>query len=99
MKVTVFAKRIQKKDGTKFTGYVSKLRRHDGTEDYVRVRFNEGTVLPQSFPAIIEVTGANLQTKHITAQDGSEYDRKTLWIKSYTPTGEEYVDHSLDDYE
>lgn len=99
MKVTVFAKRITKRDGSKFTGFVSRLTRKDGTEDYVRVKFNEGTAIPARFPAVITVVKANLQTRHITADDGSQYDRKTLWISGWEPSGEEYVDHSLDDYQ
>lgn len=101
MKVTVFAKRIRKQDGSSFTGYVSQLTRTDGTRQYVRVRFNQGVQLPAEFPAVIEIEkkNANLAKKTITNHDGTTYDRFTLWIAAYKPSGEKYVDHSLDDFQ
>ena len=101
MKVTVFAKRIRKQDGSNFTGYVSQLTHMDGTKQYVRVRFNQGVQLPAEFPAVIEVEKqhANLSKKVVTNQDGSTYARYTFWIAAWKPTGEKYVDHSLDDFQ
>lgn len=101
MKVTVFAKRIRKHDGSSFTGYISQLTRTDGSRQYVRVRFNKGLTLPVDFPAVIDIEKqhANLTKKTITNQDGTTYDRYTLWIAAYKLTGEKYVDHSLDDFQ
>ena len=100
MKITVFSKKITKQDGSKFTGYVTKLHKKDGSEIYCRVRFHEGCGVPHEFPAIIEVKKdyANLVRKHYT-NDDKEYDIYTLWITDWSPTEEKYVDHSLDDFE
>lgn len=100
MKITVFSKKISKHDGSKFTGYVTKLYKIDGSEYYCRVRFREGCNIPHEFPAIIDVNKdkANLVRKHYT-KDDKEYDIYTLWITDWNPTEEKYVDHSLDDFE
>ena len=100
MKITVFSKKITKHDGSKFTGYVTKLHKIDGSEIYCRVRFREGCSTPHEFPAIIEVKKdyANLVRTHYT-NDDKEYVICTLWITDWKPTDEKYVDHSLDDFE
>lgn len=100
MKITVFSKKISKHDGSKFTGYVTKLKKKDGTEIYCRVRFHEGCSAPHECPAIIEVEKdhANLVKKHYK-NDDKEYDIYTLWITDWEATLEKYVDHSLDDFE
>ena len=100
MKITVFSKKISKHDGSKFTGYVTKLKKKDGSEIYCRVRFREGCAAPGKFPAIIEVEKdhANLVRRHYK-NDDKEYDIYTLWITDWEPTDEKYIDHSLDDFE
>ena len=100
MKITVFSKKITKHDGSKFTGYVTKLKKKDGSEIYCRVRFREGCSAPRECPAIIAVNKdkANLIKRHYTTED-KEYDIYTLWITDWTPTEEKYVDRSLDDFE
>ena len=100
MKITVFSKKISKYDGSKFTGYVTKLHKKDGSEIYCRVRFREGCSVPRECPAIIEVEKdyANLVKRHYK-NDDKEYDIYTLWITDWSPTEEKYVDHSLDDFE
>ena len=98
MKITVFSKKISKHDGSKFTGYVTKLKKKDGSELYCRVRFHEGCSAPRECPAIIEVEKANLVKRHYENEDKA-YDIYTLWITDWKPTDEKYVDHSLDDFE
>lgn len=100
MKITVFSKKITKHDGSKFTGYVTKLHKIDGSEIYCRVRFREGCTAPRECPAIIEVKKdyVNLIRTHYT-NDDKEYVFYTLWITDWKPTEEKYVDHSLDDFE
>lgn len=101
MKVTIFAKRIKKHDGTSFTGYVTKLTRKDGSEQYARVRFNQDVQLPREFPAVIIIPAgkANLQQQDLTKDDGTTYTRYTLWVSGWDPSGEKFVDHSLDDFQ
>ena len=100
MKITVFSKKISKHDGSKFTGYVTKLHKKDGSEIYCRVRFREGCSAPRECPAIIEVEKdhANLVRRHYK-NDDKEYDIYTLWITDWEPTDEKYIDHSLDEFE
>ena len=100
MKITVFSKKISKHDGSKFTGYVTKLTKKEGSEIYCRVRFREGCSAPRECPAIIEVEKdhANLVRRHYK-NDDKEYDIYTLWITDWEPTDEKYIDHSLDEFE
>ena len=100
MKITVFSKKISKHDGSKFTGYVTKLKKKDGSEIYCRVRFHDGCNGPRECPAIIEVEKdkANLVKRHYK-NDDQEYDIYTLWITDWNLAEEKYVDHSLDDFE
>ena len=100
MKITVFSKKISKHDGSKFTGYVTKLHKKDGSEIYCRVRFREGCSAPRECPAIIEVEKdhANLVRMHYK-NDDKEYDIYTLWITDWEPTDDKYIDHSLDEFE
>lgn len=100
MKITVFSKKISKHDGSKFTGYVTKLKKKDGSEIYCRVRFHDGCNGPRECPAIIEVKKdkANLVKRHYK-NDDKEYDIYTLWITDWNLSEEKYVDHSLDDFE
>ena len=105
MRITVFSKKITKHDGGKFTGYVTKLKKKDGSEIYCRVRFHEGCSAPRECPAIIDVRkdNANLVKRHYEYEDKEKvlscYDIYTLWITDWNPTEEKYVDHSLDDFE
>ena len=100
MKITVFSKKIIRHDGSNFTGYVTKLKKKDGSEIYCRVRFRGGRTAPRECPAIIEVEKdyANLVKTHYK-NDDKAYDIYTLWITDWIPTEEKYVDHSLDDFE
>ena len=100
MKITVFSKKVSKHDGSKFTGYVTKLKKKDGSEIYCRVRFREGCSAPRECPAIIEVERdhANLVKRHYK-NDDKEYDIYTLWITDWEPADEKYIDHSLDEFE
>lgn len=100
MKITVFSKKISKHDGSKFTGYVTKLKKKDGSEIYCRVRFHEGCSAPRECPAIIDVNKdhANLIKRHYEIEDKA-YDIYTLWITDWNLAEEKYVDHSLDDFE
>ena len=100
MKITVFSKKISRHDGSKFAGYVTKLKKNDGSEIYCRVRFREGCSAPRECPAIIEVEkdNANLVRRHYK-NDDKQYDIYTLWITDWEPTDEKYIDHSLDEFE
>lgn len=107
MKVLVFAKKRQTKDGKNFTAYVSRLTKKDGEEITTGVKFREecGSPKAEECPCYIEIdkANANLTTKkmEITTEDGEikEVESKTLWVSKWKTSTEKYVDTSLDDFE
>lgn len=101
MKLTIFSKSMKSKEDRKFKVYLTRLRNKNGEEVSVRVAWAEGVVIPAQFPCIILVDkkDANLSTRTYKSEDGSTGTSHTLWVNAYTPTTEEYVDHSLDEYE
>lgn len=103
MKLTVFAKTMKtKEDGRKFRIYLSRLiRKGTGEEVPVKIQWSEGVAIPSTFPIIIEVSKehAQLSRRPYTDKDGNVCEGYTLWVREYKPTGDVYVDHSLDDFE
>lgn len=107
MKVLVFAKKRQTKEGKQFTAYVSRLTKKDGEEITTGVKFREecGSPKAEECPCYIEIdkANANLTTKkmEITTEDGEikEVESKTLWVSKWKMSNEKYVDTSLDDFE
>ena len=102
MKITVFSKKRQTKDGKKvFYTYFTRLTNKDGETITASVKFvDDECAIPETFPCnlVIDKAFCNLATKTETAEDGHEYTNKTLWIKRYE-MGDPYVDTSLDDFE
>lgn len=100
MRLTVFAKTMKSKEDRKFRVYLSRLTKTSGEEVPIRIQWGEGVPIPSTFPIIINVEkkNANLSVRKYTDKDGNESLSHTLWVNEYTPTGEEYVDHSLDEY-
>lgn len=107
MKVLVFAKKRQTKEGKQFTAYVSRLTKKDGEEITTGVKFREecGSPKAEECPCYIEIdkANANLTTKKmdVTTEDGEikEVESKTLWVSKWKMSTEKYVDTSLDDFE
>lgn len=107
MKVLVFAKKRQTKEGKQFTAYVSRLTKKDGEEITTGVKFREecGSPKAEECPCYIEIdkANANLTTKKmdVTTEDGEikEVESKTLWVSKWEMSKEKYVDTSLDDFE
>lgn len=107
MKVLVFGKKRQTKDGKNFTAYVSKLTKTTGEEITVGVKFREECGAPklEETPCYIEVAkaDANLSTRtvEVTTEDGEikEVENKTLWVSAWSMSPEKYVDTSLDEFE
>ena len=102
LKITVFAKKITKKDGTKFTTYLTKLTTKSNEEISAKVMFNDDdhpAPKADQCPIVINVdrTSANLSSKINTDENGEQFVSKTLWVKKYEITDEKFVDHSLDD--
>lgn len=103
MRITVFKKNRQTHDGRKFVVYVSKLKKKDGTEQYVSVKFDQNdNPDPAKCPVVIDVNKetANLSKRTtVDAVTGEARENFTLWVKEWKESGEKWVDHSLDDYE
>ena len=103
MEITVFAKKRTTKEGKTFYGYLTTLRRKDGTEQTVSVRFRESceNPKPENCPMniIVEKRSANLSKREfIRESTGEVMNSYTLWVSEWK-NGSAYVDHSLDDFE
>ena len=103
LKITVFAKKITKKDGTKFTTYLTKLSTKSGEEISAKVMFNDENYpkpKAESCPCVLLVdrSSSNLSSKINTNEEtGEQFVSKTLWVGKYELSDEKFVDHSLDD--
>lgn len=101
MKMTVFSKERRSKEGKPFTSYCTQLvNKSTGERTYFTVRFKAGTPIPARFPIVLECPRDGLSAKHTTStlDDGRTVENHTVWISTWVDTGEEYVDHSMDDY-
>lgn len=108
MKVLVFAKKRQTKDGKAFTAYVTKMTKKDGSDLTAGVKFREECGSPKADECpcylLIDKLDANLSKRvreEVDAESGEIRDRVsyTLWVSDWKKSDEEYVDHSLDDFE
>lgn len=103
MEITIYAKKRQAKDGRPFTTYLSTLKRKDGTEQRVSVKFRDvcGAPKPEKCPIniIVEKKSANLVKEHFTRGDtGEDAFSYKLWVSAWKE-GTPYVDHSLDEFD
>lgn len=102
MKLTVFAKSMKSAEGKPFKVYLSRLT-NTKTGEEISVRLNLRDDLPrlQECPCIIEVDkkDANLAKRSLTDENGETHTYYTLWVNKYKMSDEEFIDHSLDDYE
>lgn len=103
MKLAVFAKKKQTKDGRPFTAYVGKLNKKDGSDLYVEIKFREecGAPKPEMLPAYVEFDKAegNLSSRTYTDKEGNEGVSYRLWLSGWRWSDEKYEDHSLDEFE
>lgn len=104
MQATIFAKKMQSKDGRNFNRYLTKLTKKDGTEITVNVKFREECGEPKNCPCNIKFdkSDANYNEKiqkYADAETGEckETVSKTLWISSWE-YGDAYVDTSMDEF-
>lgn len=109
MQLTVFAKTKHTKEGKPFNTYFSKLKKKDGSEIIAELKFREDCGVPKDFPVniIVEKSNANFSEKDVTVvskdEAGNEEERvvtqRRIWINSWDYSEEEYIDHSMDDFE
>ena len=99
MKVTVFAKKKQTKEGRPFTAYVGRMTKKDGTEQAMSVKFKDCEP-PVVCPCNLEFDkqNGNISITSYPTEDGKIGESRTLWLSAWMK-GEPYVDHSLDDFE
>ena len=104
MQIAIFAKKRTTKEGKTFYQFLTTLTRHDGTTETMRVAFRDvdgnAQPKPETCPRniVVERDNANIATTRYTDNETGEVkQRKTLWVTHWEP-GEEYVDHSLDEY-
>lgn len=102
MELTIFAKKRTTTEGKRFYTYLTQLtRKEDGERVSVQVKFPEG-LAPKADDCPLNITvdkeKANLSTKKIGTDKG-EITSRTLWIKDYTISENQFEDTSLDDYE
>lgn len=101
MIITVFAKKGQTKEGKIFYNYLARLKKKDGTELPVRVKFREECGNPKSDKCpcniIVQRENMNLSSREYIKEDtGEVITSHELWVSAWD-NGPEYVDHSMDD--
>lgn len=103
MKVTVFAKKRKTKEGKSFTSYIGRLNKKDGEILNTSIKFREecGAPRAEDCPVIIEFPKekANLAEHPYINDMGEEKTGYELWVSEWKKSSEEYVDHSLDEFE
>ena len=109
MRLTVFTKTKHTKEGKPFNTYFSKLKKKDGSEITAELKFREDCGVPKEFPVNIDVDkkNANFSEKKVTVkvkdeagnEEEKEVEQRRIWINEWTYSAEEYVDHSMDDFE
>lgn len=103
MQITIFAKRRQTREGKTFFNYLSTLTNRDGVDIPVQVKFREGCGQPKAelcpMNIIFDKASANLSTREYTDSTTAEVRQsRVLWVSEWAQ-GEEYVDHSLDNFD
>lgn len=105
MNLTVFRKKVTPKNGNNpFNKYVTTITDRDGNNYYCEVKFREGLNVPNTFPCIVVVDKSHMNMTRkvnvVTDDNGDtkEYQRNTLWVNAIDGI-EEYVDHSLDNFD
>lgn len=102
MEITIYAKKRNNVEGKPFTVYLATLKKKDGTEQRVSVKFREDCGSPKAEKCpqniVVEKKNANMTAERYTRKDtGEEAYSYTLWVSEWKQ-GSEFVDHSLDDF-
>lgn len=102
MQITIFAKKRTNKEGRVFYNFLSTLKRKDGTEQPVTVKFGGDAKVPNSedcpMNIVFQREDANVARRTYTDEQTGELKvAYTLWLKAYS-IGDAYVDHSLDEF-
>ena len=101
MRLELFGKQRTNKDGKQFTTYLSRITNmKTGEIITIQVKFRTGVEVPKELPIVanIEKKNANLIKENWENEDGETGVKHVLWVSAVT-SYEEYIDHSLDDFE
>lgn len=103
MQISIFAKNRTTKEGKNFVSYLSRLKKKDGTEVPVTVKFREADCKPvpqADCPCMIDVdkSCSSLSSQKFENEKGEPGIGYTLWVGGWEYAGE-FEDHSLDDFE
>lgn len=109
MEIAIFAKRLQSTDGRIFYKYLSTLKKKDGTELKVQIKFRQDCGNPKGeecpMNILVERDHANLSFERYSASETNpetgevtitEKQVPVLWVNAWKK-GKVYVDHSLDE--
>lgn len=104
MNITVFAKKRTSEEGRKFLSYFGRLKKKDGSDLSVGIRFRDTCPGPKQedcpMNVIVEKSDANLSERHYEDEDSGEIRTAyTLWVAQWVPDPNEFEDHSLDDFD
>lgn len=101
MRIEVFGKQRTNKDGKPFTTYLSRITNMKTGEIIpIQIKFRTGVELPKELPIVanIDKKNANLVKEEWENDNGETGVKNVMWVSS-VKSYEEYVDHSLDDFE
>ena len=101
MRLAVFGKQRTNKDGKPFTTYLSRITNmKTGDIITVQIKFRMGVQVPKEFPFVANINkkNANIVKEDWENEDGETGVRYVLWV-SAVESYEEYIDHTLDDFE
>lgn len=100
MKINVFEKHVQPRNGNKgFTKFITTLTNKNGERIYADVRFAKGCKEPSIFPCAIDFDKHNANLSKRVVYKGTDHEKEayTIWIKEYRE--ELYEDDSLNDFD
>lgn len=100
MVITVFAKTVTSKNGNQFLRYITKLVDKTGEEHTMSVKFRKSATTPEKCPCniVVRKEDCNItKKKYHKNETGEVFESEELWVSKWTP-GEEYVDHSTDNF-
>ena len=101
MRLEVFGKQRTNKDGKPFITYLSRITNMKTGEIIpVQIKFRTGVEVPKELPIVanIDKKNANLVKEEWENEAGETGVKNIIWISAVT-SYEDYVDHTLDDFE
>lgn len=101
MRLELFGKQRTNKDGKPFITYLSRITNMKTGEIIpVQIKFRTGVEVPKGLPIVanIEKKNANLVKENWENEDGETGVKHVLWVSKVT-SYEDYIDHTLDDFE